>query len=144
MTHRRQSRKQEENMAESYYKPCAEYDRCSKLIEKYWESRQYDKCFAGHMELAEGGYPLAECQVGYFYLKGLGTEKNPEKAFYWTERAAEHGDWDGQYNLGTLYEEGIGCAPDMEKAMHWYRLAAQQGQDEAMEKCREYRIDYET
>ena len=50
-------------MAESYYKPCAEFYRCNELIEKYWESKQYDKCFAGHMELAEKGYPLAECQV---------------------------------------------------------------------------------
>ena len=30
-------------MAESYYKPCAEFDRCNELIEKYWESKQYDK-----------------------------------------------------------------------------------------------------
>ena len=63
-------------MAESYYKPCAEFYRCNELIEKYWESKQYDKCFAGHMELAEKGYPLAECQVGYFYLEGLGVEKD--------------------------------------------------------------------
>lgn len=75
-------------MAESYYKPCAEFYRCNELIEKYWESKQYDKCFAGHMELAEKGYPLAECQVGYFYLEGLGVEKDLPKAFYWTERAA--------------------------------------------------------
>lgn len=46
-------------MAESYYKPCAEFYRCNELIEKYWESKQYDKCFAGHMELAEKGYPLS-------------------------------------------------------------------------------------
>lgn len=68
-------------MAESYYKPCAEFYRCNELIEKYWESKQYDKCFAGHMELAEKGYPLAECQVGYFYLEGLGVEKDLPKAF---------------------------------------------------------------
>lgn len=89
-------------MSEFYYKPCAEFDRCNELIEKYWESKQYDKCFAGHMELAEKGYPLAECQVGYFYLEGFGVEKDFPKAFYWTERAATHGDWDGQYTILAL------------------------------------------
>ena len=105
-------------MAESYYKPCAEFYRCNELIEKYWESKQYDKCFAGHMELAE-------------------------KAFYWTERAATHGDWDGQYNLGSFYEDGVGVAQDLEKAKYWYKAAAQQGHDLAIQKCREYRINYE-
>ena len=60
-------------MASEYYKACPELDRCNELIDRYWYSGQYDKCFAGHLELARQGYPLAECQVGYFYLKGLGT-----------------------------------------------------------------------
>ena len=71
-------------MASSYYKPCPELDRCDELIEKYWDTEQYDKCFAGHLELAEKGYPLAECQVGYFYYRGLGVEKDLAKALYWT------------------------------------------------------------
>ncbi|MDE7218174.1 MAG: hypothetical protein K2O45_00895, partial [Oscillospiraceae bacterium] len=74
-------------MASSYYKPCKELDLCNELIEKYFQTKQYDKCFAGHLLLAEQGYPLAECQTGYFYLEGLGTEKNLEQAVYWTRRA---------------------------------------------------------
>ena len=35
-------------MAGAYYKPCKEFDICNELIEKYWESKQYDKCFEGH------------------------------------------------------------------------------------------------
>ena len=54
-------------MASAYYKPCPELDRCNALIDQYWYSGQYDLCFRGHLELAEQGYPLAECQVGYFY-----------------------------------------------------------------------------
>lgn len=78
-------------MAETYYKPCSEFDRCNELIEKYWNTKQFEKCFEGHMELAEKGYPLAECQVGYFFYDGIGVEKDADKAFYWTQRAAEHG-----------------------------------------------------
>ena len=42
-------------MASAYYKPCKELDICNELIEKYWESKQYDKCFEGHLVLAEQG-----------------------------------------------------------------------------------------
>lgn len=124
----------------AYYKPCPEFDRCNELIRKYWESKQYDLCFDGHMELAEKGYPLAECQIGYFYLEGLGVQKDLAKAFYWTKRAADHGDRDGQYNLGLFYEDGIGVERDLGKAKIWYKAAAQQGQDLAIDKCRKYQV----
>jgi len=53
-------------MSDSYYKPCRELDLCNELIDKYFSTRQYEKCFEGHLALAETGYPLAECQTGYF------------------------------------------------------------------------------
>lgn len=122
-------------MANSCYRPCPELDQCNALA-PYWHAKQYDKWFAGHLPLAEQGYPLAECQIGYCYSEGLGVEKDLEKALYWTRRAAEHGDWDGQYNLGCICEEGTGTARDMEQAVRWYREAARQGHDLAIEKCR--------
>lgn len=121
-------------MASSYYKPCAELDICEELIEKYFKPKQYEKCFDGHLKLAEKGYPLAECQIGFFYLEGLGVEKNLSKALYWTERAAEHGDRDGQYNLAWFYEEGIGTEKDIGKAKSWYEKAAAQGHELAAGK----------
>lgn len=128
-------------MSDNYYKPCWELDICNELIEKYFNTEQYEKCFAGHLPLAEAGYPLAECQVGYFYYDGLGVEKDLEKAHYWTLRAAEHGDRDGQCNTAWFYEEAIGVEQDMEKAKYWYRLAAQQNHDLAIEKCRELGVE---
>ncbi|MBP3304672.1 MAG: sel1 repeat family protein [Oscillospiraceae bacterium] len=125
-------------MGDFYYNPCPELDRCNELIEKYFQTQQYDKCFEGHLVLAEQGYPLAECQVGYFYFEGLGVEKDLEKALYWTRRAAEHGDWDGQYNLAWFYENAVGVERDLEKAKHWYYQAALQNHDLAIEKCKEY------
>lgn len=121
-------------MSSGYYKPCPELDECKRLISEYFETGQYDKCFEGHLPLAEKGYPLAECQIGYFYLDGLGVEKNLSKALYWTERAAQHGDRDGQYNLAWFHEEGIGVAPDPDKARYWYARAAAQGHDLAIGK----------
>ncbi len=127
-------------MANDYYKPCRELDTCNELIEKYWKTQQYEKCFSGHLSLAEHGYPLAECQVGYFYMEGCGVEKDLEKALYWTERAARHGDWDGQCNLAWFYETGTGVPADLEKAKHWYQQAALQGHEIAHKKCVELGI----
>ncbi len=124
-----------------YYKPCRELDICDELIEKYWESEQFEQCFQGHLKLAEEtSYPLAECQVGYFYLEGIGVDKNLERAFYWTERAAAHGDRDAQCNLAEMYEKGIGTDCDMETAIHWYRAARAQGHDLAEKKLEELNI----
>ena len=127
-------------MASSYYKPCPELDVCNDLITRYFEKGDYVPCFAGHLALAEKGYPLAECQVGYFYHEGLGVEPDGAKALYWTQRAADHGDRDGQCNLAWFYEEGIHVCADLEKAKFWYKQAALQNHDLAIEKCREYGI----
>ena len=127
-------------MSESYYKPCRELDICNELIEKYFNTQQYEKCFEGHLELAEQGYPLAECQIGYFYYDGLGVEKDLAKAVWWTRRAADHGDRDGLCNLAWFYEDGIGVERDMEQAAFWYRKAALQNHDLAIDKCKELGI----
>lgn len=129
-------------MASSYYKPCPELEQCEWLIREYFETRRYEKCFEGHLTLARQGYPLAECQVGYFYLDGLGVKKDLTLAVFWTERAANHGDRDGQYNLAWFYEQGIGVTPDLEKAKYWYREAARQEHDLAIRKCEEWRLDF--
>src|SRR5574344_1832913 len=95
-------------MASSYYKKCKELEICEELINKYWNTKQYDKCFQGHLELAEKtSYPLAECQVGYFFLEGIGCNKDLSKGLYWTKRGAEHGNRDAQYNLAYIYENGL-------------------------------------
>lgn len=130
-------------MASSYYSPCPELDLCNELIEKYFLNRQYEECFQGYLPLAEQGYPLAECQVGYFYSEGLGVEKDEKKVLFWTRRAAEHGDWDAQYNLGEFYEKGIAVQKDMKQAGEWYRKAALQGHDMALAKCKELEIEAE-
>lgn len=78
------------------------------------------------------------CQVGYFYYNGLGVNKDLEKTFFWTERAAEHGNRDAQNNLAELfYAEGVVVEKDIEKAKEWYKKAALNGHQEALEKYRE-------
>ena len=73
----------------NHYDDCPELRRVDELIENYYQKGDYEACFQGCLELAEQGYALAECQVGYFYLMGQGTPANLDKALYWTKRAAE-------------------------------------------------------
>lgn len=129
-------------MANNYYKKCEELDICNELINKYWNTKQYDKCFIGHLELAKRtSYALAECQVGYFYLDGIGCKQDYKEALYWTERSAMHGDRDGQCNLAYIYENELGVKKDLEKIKFWYKQAALQNHELAIEKCKEYGIE---
>lgn len=123
-------------MASRYYAPCRELEICDSLFSQYWEAGEYGRIFSGLLPLAEQGYPLAECQVGYFYAQGLGVERDLDRALLWTRRAAEHGDRDGQFNLGCFYEEGTALARSMEQAALWYQRAARQGHTEAAERLR--------
>ena len=74
-----------------YYQPCPEYDECNRLINEYFETKQYEKCFQGHLPLAEKGYPLAECQfnLACFYEEGIGTGIDMEAAKVWYGKAAK-------------------------------------------------------
>jgi len=128
-------------MSESDYKPCKDLEICNELIEASDHTQQYEKCFEGFLALAKQNYPLAECRIGYFYHEGLGVQKDLEKAVYWTRRAADHGDRDGQYNLARFFEDAIGVERDMEQAIFWYRKAALQDHKLAIEKCKELGID---
>jgi TPR repeat protein len=123
-------------MAKSDYEPCAEFTRCGEIIEKYYSTGDYETCFKEHMKLALKGYPLAECQIGYFYMQGLGVEQNYAKALYWNQRAAKHGDRDAQCNLAEQFESGLGTPPDLERAKYWYGISAKNGCRDAVEKCR--------
>lgn len=127
----------------SYYEPGEALDRC-RAADKHWVAGDYGRFFEEYMNIAvETSYPLAECQVGFCYLEGHGVEKDVEKALYWTNRSALHGDMDAQYNLAWIYENGICGSVDLKKARHWYRQSALQGFDMAVEKCREYGISLE-
>lgn len=128
-------------MTKDYYNKCVEFDKCNELIDKFWDNKEFEKCFEGHLKIAQDtAYPLAECQVGYFYLEGIGVAKDLQQAFYWTERAAVHGDRDGQCNLAYIFENGMGVEVDLEKAKSWYRKAALQNHDIAIDKCKDLKI----
>jgi TPR repeat protein len=117
-----------------YYKQCEELDRC-RALDVFWENKEFEKWTQGYIEIADSTeYPLADCQVGYAYLEGIGIKKDLEKGLFYTRRAADHGDRDAQYNLGCLYEEGTVTEKDLGKAIYWFDQAAKQDHDLAIRK----------
>src|SRR3989442_349425 len=65
------------------------------------------------------------------YNNGKGSEKNLEKTFYWSQKAAESGNDNAQYDLALLYYNGEGTEKNLEKAFYWYQKAAENGNNSA-------------
>ncbi|GBB94209.1 hypothetical protein RclHR1_02310015 [Rhizophagus clarus] len=69
---------------------------------------------------ANGGYAYGQYNLGFCYENGLGTVKDDEKAFEWYLKSANNGCATAQCGLGYCYENGIGTEKDMNKAHEWY------------------------
>ena len=61
---------------------------------------------------AEQGDALAQFNLGWMSVKGIGVPKNYKQAAYWFRKAAEQGHAMGQYNLGQMYRRGKGVPRD--------------------------------
>jgi hypothetical protein len=72
---------------------------------------------------AEAGNGYAQHGLGFMYLEGECTEKDPATAAAWFRKAAEQGLQGSMTTLALLYEQGRGVEKDPEEAQRWYRLA---------------------
>jgi len=84
------------------YEDCPEFRECNRLTETYFLEGDFTTWFNRHKEIAEKGYALAECQVGWAYWTGHGVPVDLNQAAYWTKRAMEHGDPDAQNNYPEI------------------------------------------
>ena len=67
--------------------------------------------------------------AGYYFLGQGGLEQSYEKAFYWTNKAAEQGNTLAQATIGNSYFTGRGVIQSDEKAFYWAKKSAE-GNDE--------------
>ena len=74
-------------------------------------------------ELAKQGSFVAQYHLGMMYFHGkIGVEKNLQKAFEWTTRAAKQGSAPAQSSLaGMYYHQG-----NVQKAFEWWTKSAEQ------------------
>ncbi|CAG8552652.1 10882_t:CDS:2 [Ambispora leptoticha] len=76
-----------------------------------------------HLErVAYRNYDYA-CLLGFFYEESFGTISDPQQAFIWYLRAAEHNDSLGQNQVGDKFLNGYGTEMSHEKAFYWYQKA---------------------
>lgn len=94
---------------------------------------------------AKNGNSSAQYSLARCFDFGLGTEHNPEKAFFWYKMAEENGNLYAKYTLGKIYENGFllqktrnindstiqmrivkypGVEKDIAKAISYYESAA--------------------
>lgn len=71
------------------------------------------------------GDAAAQCQMGLFYMNGLGVDRDEDKAVEWLEKAAAQGHAQAQYNLG-LYYARFSDRKAQRLAVKWLNEAAKQ------------------
>ncbi|CAG8761627.1 8579_t:CDS:1, partial [Ambispora leptoticha] len=81
--------------------------------------------------------------LGYFYIHGLGVQKNIDFAFEYFKTAAENGDVLGSLWLGSCYLENIGTPTtnyenNKREGIHWYAKSAKSGNHAAQSFLAEY------
>lgn len=75
---------------------------------------------------ADGGDSMAQTQLGFMYLKGIGVERDAHEAFRWFLRASSSGNARAQFNLSIMYL-GESVPPDPKQAFRWLVRAAEGG-----------------
>jgi TPR repeat protein len=85
---------------------------------------------------AQQGDVVAQTQLASMYAKGNGVPEDYEKARYWYEQAAAHGDLDDDslIDLANLYYEDEKVPKNRKRALKWYERAACRGNAWAMNR----------
>jgi TPR repeat protein len=109
-----------------------------QLGRAYYMAQNYQNAIDQYRKAAENGYMVAQSNLGWMYLTGLGVSRDYAKALAWYRKAAEQGDVSAQTNLGSMYYEGKGVSQDYREALTWYRKAAEQLRTGKKENCRTY------
>ncbi len=79
------------------------------------------------LELASGGDPEAEYEVGDMYLKGRGAYVDYTQALLWFRRAAKFGHTKAEFKLGYMYLRGMGVPQDSARAFALFSASAGKG-----------------
>lgn len=91
-------------------------------------TQDYHQALSWYLKAAGQDWPDAQFRLGYLYEKGLGTDKDVQRAVQLYRSAADGGYAEAQNLLGVLYATGDdGIGEDDGAALTWYEKAADQG-----------------
>ena len=91
-------------------------------------AQSYSDAASWYLKAAQQEWPDAQYRLAYMYEKGIGPDKDVQRAVQLYRSAAEHGYPEAQNLLGILYATGgDGLTEDDKQAITWYQKAADQG-----------------
>lgn len=113
----------------------------SNLGNFYYNKENFSKAYKWFVKAAEMGNSPSQVQMGVFYLKGYGVDKDYSLAKEWFEKAVEQkNDWAFHY-LGNIYEQGLGVKQNLELASSYYYQAAINGNLNSKEYLKTFEAD---
>jgi TPR repeat protein len=82
------------------------------------------EAFRLNLIAAQNGMHDAVLAMGWFYLNGVGVERDEDAAIHWYRKSARQGDERAMFSLGQIaYSE----KKDYSEALLWFRRAADKG-----------------
>ena len=99
------------------------YDQSRNLLEGRSVAKDEKRSFELNVQAAAVGHRDAVLAMGWYYLHGVGVERDVVRAKEWYRKAARHRDARAMFSLGQLaYSEG---AP--QEAITWFQRASEEG-----------------
>lgn len=111
----------------------ADHPELSEGDEAY-SMENYAKAAELYRKDAELGVIVAEVNLAFMYLDGIGVQQSDEQAAKWFAKAAQQGNVEAQHNLGLLYQAGKGVVKDAVEADKWLLLGKAVKESAALEK----------
>lgn len=98
-----------------------------KCVCQLLKEKQYKEAFERLHNMAEHDCIYSQCLIGLMYEKGLGVEKDINRAVDWYAKAGGKGFADAEYRLGEIYYLGQEVKRDPVRAYRLLNQAAIQG-----------------
>lgn len=105
-------------------------------------TQDFDSAYFYAQKAYEQGYiQKATFSLGYFHMKGLGTEQSYEKAMDYYMTGANAGSGICTYYVGYLYIGGFGVEQNIDKGMQYMEKSVSMGCDAAVSFIVENRVE---
>ena len=101
--------------------------RLFERADREWDRKNLRLALRLFRAAARAGDPGALLNVGYFYDKGVGVQRNRSAALYWYKRAFHRGDAHAANNIATIWRD----EHKINRALLWFHKAAELGADGA-------------
>ncbi|HXI54411.1 MAG TPA: tetratricopeptide repeat protein [Candidatus Saccharimonadales bacterium] len=99
------------------------YNESLDLLQGQGVAQDERRAFELNAEAAHGGYADAVLAMGWFYLNGVGVERDVERARKWYRDSARRGEPRAMFSLGQIaYDER-----DFSDALRWFMRASEAG-----------------